>query len=151
MRSKIARVSSASQGVGPFDPRVPFTRAQARGAGLPLRTLLGGNFHKVGRDQYVSREVPVTTRIRAQSALALCPPGSHVSHHTAAELWGAVTPTQSFTHLTLPSVNGRHVRAGIKSHYGGPRTTATFKGLPISTPEQAFLDIASVGVELVDW
>ena len=69
--------------------------------------MLGGDFHKVGWDQYVSREVPVTTRIRAQSALTLCPPGSHVSHHTAAELWGAVAPTQSCTHVTLPSMNGR--------------------------------------------
>jgi len=136
--------------MGPFDPRKPFTRAQARPGGLPLGTLLGGNFYKLGWDQYVSREVPVTTRIRAQSALTLCPPGSHVSHHTAAELWGAVAPTQSCTHVTLPSVNGRLVRAGIKSHYGGPRTTTTFKGLPISTPEQAFLDLASLGVELVD-
>lgn len=143
-------MSSAGQGVDPFDPRRPFTRAQARRAGIPLRTLLGSTFHKVVWDQYVSREVPVTTKIRAQSALRLSPPGSHVSHHTAAELWGAVAPAQSCTHVTLPSVNGRLVRAGIKSHYGGPRAATTLKGLPISTPEQTFLDLASVGVELVD-
>ncbi len=148
--SKITPVSSAGQGVDPFDPRRPFTRAQARRAGIPLRTLLGSTFHKVVWDQYVSREVPVTTKVRAQSALRLSPPGSHVSHHTAAELWGAVAPAQSCTHVTLPSVNGRLVRAGIKSHYGGPRAATTLKGLPISTPEQTFLDLASVGVELVD-
>src|SRR5215207_5241363 len=54
-------------------------------------------------------------------------------------------------HPRHPALHERPlVRAGIKSHYGGPRMMTTFKGLPISTPEQAFLDLASVGAELVD-
>ena len=143
-------MSSAVEGAEPFNPRKPFTRDDARHAGLPLRVLLASEFHKIGWDQYISSAVPVTMQIRATSALRLCPPGSHVSHHSAAELWGAVPPPHSCVHVTLPSANGRLVRAGIKSHYGGGTSTTTLKGLRISTPEQAFLDLASFGVELVD-
>ena len=135
-----------------FDPRKPFSRAEARAAGITLDVLLGPRFHKICWDSYVSRQVPITPQIRSIAALRLAPPGSHISHQTAAELWGAVVPGGPTTHLTTPSANGRLVRRGIKSHYYEtyrPSTTH-LKGLPVSTPEQTFLDLASSGMALVD-
>ena len=55
------------------------------------------------------------------------------------------------THITLPSACGRQVRRGVRSHYRSQRGGTTLRrGLPISTPEQTFLDLAGIGVGLVD-
>ena len=134
-----------------FDPRRPFSRATARAAGISPQMLLSRMFHKIGWDMYVAAEIPITTQLRAAAVIDLVPAGSHISHHTAAELWGAVVPAEPAVHVTLPSANRRPVRRGVQAHYGGgnPRTTIR-KGLPISTPEQAFLELAAVGLGLVD-
>ncbi len=134
-----------------FDVRKPFSRAQARAAGLQMARLLTREFHKIGHDQYVAASVPITSAIKAQAALNISTAGSHISHHTAADLWGAVVPATCHTHVSLPSDRGRSVRRGIRSHVAaaGSQVT-TFRGLRISTPEQAFLDLAAAGVDLVD-
>lgn len=134
-----------------FDPRRPFSRAEARAAGLTPEKLLTKRFHKLFWDSYVLREVKITPLLRAQAVLKLVPAGSHISHHTAAELWGAVVPDDGNTHVCLPSDHRRQVRKGVKSHCGnGPTRTTLRKGLPVSTPEQAFLDLAATGLTLVD-
>jgi hypothetical protein len=134
-----------------FDPRQPFSRAEARAAGLTAEMLLSRRFHKICWDTYVAREVPITPLLRAKAVIRLVPSGSYVSHHTAAELWGAVPPADGATHVTLPSACGRLVRQGVRSHYHRHPVQITLrKGVPISTPEQTFLDLAAVGVGLVD-
>jgi len=51
-----------------LDVRRPFSRAQARAAGIKLREVLGPQFHKILYDSYVSASVPVTTRLRAAAS-----------------------------------------------------------------------------------
>ena len=75
-----------------FDPKQPFSRAEARAAGIGLKTLLSGRFHKIFYDCYISSAVPVTTKLRAKAALGISPRGSFVSHTTAARIWGAIVP-----------------------------------------------------------
>lgn len=136
---------------GAFDPREPFSRAEARAAGLTAEMLLSKRFHKIFWDAYVSCDVPITPLLRARAVIRLVPAGSYISHHTAAELWGAAPPPSGGTHITLPSACGRQVRRGVRSHYRSQRGRTTLrKGLPISTPEQTFLDLAGIGVGLVD-
>jgi Protein of unknown function (DUF559) len=133
-----------------LDVRHPFNRAQARAAGIRLREILGPQFHKILYDSYVSSSVPITTRLRAEAALAISAPGSYVSHHTAAELWGGVVPASSDVHVTVPGEAPRSRRQGIKAHSTtGPMTTSTVDGLRISSPTQAFLELAS-SLDLVD-
>lgn len=135
-----------------FDPRLPFSRAEALAAGLPIKTLTGKRFQKITWDSYLDRGVKITPQIRSRAAVKLAPSGSHISHHTAAELWNAHVPGGPVTHLTTPSAEGRIVRKGIKSHYYDshlPMTTMR-SGLPVSTPEQVLLDLATVGMPLVD-
>jgi AbiEi antitoxin C-terminal domain len=140
-----------AQAAAAFDPRQPFSRAEARAAGLTAEMLLSSRFHKICWDTYVARDVPITPLLRARAVIRLVPSGSHVSHHTAAELWGADPPSDRATHVTLPSACGRLVRRGVRSHYRKhPAQTTRRKGLPISTPEQTFLDLAAVGAGLVD-
>jgi hypothetical protein len=134
-----------------FDPRRPFSRAEARAAGLTPEMLLTKRFHKLFWDSYVLREVRITPLLRAEAVLKLVPVGSHISHHTAAELWGAIVPDDGNTHVCLPSDHRRQVRKGVRSHCGNrPARTTLRKGLPISTPEQTFLDLAAAGFTLVD-
>lgn len=133
-----------------LDVRRPFNRAQARAAGLRLREILGPQFHKILYDSYVSASVPLTTRLRAEAALDIAAPGSFVSHHTAAELWGGVVPACSDVHITVRGEAPRSRRQGIKAH--STRTsakTSTFQGLTITTPTQTFLDLAC-SLDLVD-
>ncbi len=135
---------------GAFDPREPFSRAEAQAAGLTAEMLLSKRFHKIFWDAYVSRDVPITPLLRARAVIRLVPAGSYISHHTAAELWGAAPPPSGGTHITLSSASGRQVRRGVRSHYRSQRGRTTLrKGLPISTPEQTFLDLAGIGVGLV--
>ena len=134
-----------------FDPRIPFSRAEARAAGLTPEMLMTKRYQKLFWDSYVLREVKITPLLRAEAVLKLVPAGSHISHHTAAELWGAVVPPDGNTHIWTASKHGRQVRKGVKTHYGnGPVRTTMRRGLPVSTPEQTFLDLAAVGVPLVD-
>ena len=89
--------------------------------------------------------------LKAKTVIRLVPSGSFISHHTAAELWGVAVPADGATHVTLPSARRRQVRQGIRCHYRkDPAQTTRRKGLPVSTPEQTFLDLAAVGVGLVD-
>ena len=134
-----------------FDPRQPFSRAEARAAGLTPEMVLSRRFHKIFWDTYVSRGVSVTPLLRAKAVVRLVPSGSFISHHTASELWGAAVRADGATHVTLPPAHRRQVRQGVRSHYRKyPAQTTLRKGLPISTPEQTFLDLAAGGVGLVD-
>jgi hypothetical protein len=133
-----------------LDIRRPFSRVQARAAGIRLRTILGPEFHKILYDSYVSVGVPITTRLRAEAALDISAPGSYVSHHTAAELWGGVVPACSDLHLTVLGEAPRSRRQGIKAHSTrASGKTSTFHGLAITTPSQTFLDLAG-SLDLVD-
>ena len=130
---RIMRMSAIAQIPAAFNPRQPFSRAEARAAGLTAEMLLSGRFHKICWDIYIAREVPITPLLRAAAIIRLVPSGSYISHHSAAELWGAAPPADGATHLTLPSACGRLVRQGVRSHYRkDPAQTTLRRGLPPS-------------------
>lgn len=127
-----------------FDPKQPFSRAEARAAGIGLKTLLSSRFHKIFYDCYISSAVPVTTKLRAKAALGVSPPGSFVSHTTAARIWGAIVPDTSDVHVTVRGKAGRTSRQGVRAHANSDGTAVTrFRNLPVTTPEQTFLDLAT--------
>jgi hypothetical protein len=109
------------------DPREPFSRAEARAAGLTAEMLLSKRFHKIFWDAYVSSDVPITSLLRAKAVIRLVPTGSYISHSTAAELWGAGPPPDGATHITLPSACGRQVRQGVRSHYHSQPAQTTLR------------------------
>jgi very-short-patch-repair endonuclease len=127
-----------------FDPMQPFSRADARAAGIGLKTLLSSGFHKVFYDCYVSSTVPLTTRLRAKAALGVSPAGTFISHATAARIWGGIVPDTPDIHVTVPGTAGRTSRQGVKAHAGVNGAAVTsFRGLPVTTPNQTFLDLAA--------
>jgi hypothetical protein len=130
--------------------RRPFSRAEARAAGIRLREILGPQFHKILYDSYVSSAVPITTRLRAEAALRISVPGSYISHHTAAELWGGVVPACSDIHITVTGEAPRSRRQGIKAHATTRSPmTSTIHNLRVTSPAQTFLDLAG-SLDLVD-
>jgi hypothetical protein len=57
--------------------------------------------------------------------------------------------------MTIPITVSEHGerlrRQGVKSHLGQIDARPTRRtGIPVSTPEQTFLDLAAIGVKLVD-
>ena len=133
-----------------LNTRRPFGRDDARRAGIKLRELLSPRFHKIFYDCCIASTIPITTELRAKAALGISPSGSHVSHLTAAQLWGAAVPNVSDVHVTVPGDAGRTVRRGVKAHAAADGTATTrIRALPITTPEQTFLDLAAAGIDLV--
>jgi len=133
-----------------FDDRVPFTNAEARAVGISLKSLMSGRYRRLFHGLHLSAAVVVTPAVRARAALKISPPGSQASHFTAAELWGSIVPSQPLTHVSCPQPGTRSKRRGIGSHRLSPEaTTSRHRGIPLSSPEQTFIDLAGV-LPLVD-
>ena len=127
------------------------TRAKARALGIPLSDLLGRNYTRLFHDTYVSSGQMINLPLRAGTIMKRLPAATHVSHHTAVRLWGGVAPDSADIHVSMASRETRCRRAGVAAHLATPAAQTTIRdGVPISTPVQAFLDLASVGVSLVD-
>ena len=133
-----------------FNDKHPFTRAEALSAGISAKRLRSDRYQRLFYDLYVSAQVVVTPALRAKAVLKVCPPGSQVSHFTAAELWGAIVPSQPLTHLSCPQPGARSERRGVGCHrLSRHAAVAHFRGIRISSPEQTFIDLACV-LSLVD-
>jgi Protein of unknown function (DUF559) len=130
---------------------VVLTRAKARALGIPLSDLLGPGFIRLFHDTYVSSGQMINLRLRAKTVMKRLPAATHVSHHTAVRLWGGVAPDTADIHVSMASREARCRRVGVAAHLGSRAAQTTIcDGVTISTPVQAFLDLASVGVSLVD-
>jgi hypothetical protein len=54
-----------------LDIRSPFTRADARAAGITVKELISSRYQKVFYNLYVSADVVLTPQVRARAALRL--------------------------------------------------------------------------------
>ena len=85
----------------------------------------------------------------SEGRLGISPPGSFVSHQTAGRIWGGIVPDTPDVHVTVSGKAGRTSRQGVKAHAKLDGTAVTrFRNLPVTTPEQTFLDLAT-GLDLV--
>lgn len=129
----------------------PFTRAGARAAGVGIKSLRSALYQRLFYDLYVASDIAVTPELRARAALRVAGVGAHASHFTAAQIWGIPVPRDSDTHVTVTRREERCVRQGIKSHLRNSGSITTVRsGIPVSTPEQTFLDLAATGMDLID-
>ena len=135
-----------------LDPRVPFSRADARAAGLAEHLLRTPAYQRLFHDTYLCSSVSVTTEMRAAAAISRTGPGAYASHHTAAELWGVPVPIDGLVHVTTAKLEGRNRRRGVLTHQ--PLTArgsvAVRHGVRLSRPTQVFCELAAAGVGLVD-
>jgi hypothetical protein len=133
-----------------LDERRPFSRADARGSGIPVKHLRSARFRKLFYDLYICADIVVTPAVLASAVLTISPLGSHASHFTAAEIWGGVVPAQPLTHVSCRMGGMRSQRQGVASHQSSRGSQVViFQGVRVSGPEQAFVDLATE-IALVD-
>ena len=134
-----------------FVPRPQvLTRAKARATRVPLKELRGPRFTRLFHDTYVPAEL-VTVRLQAATVLERLLAADHISYHTAVRLWGGIAPDSAEIHVSMTTREARCRRSGVVAHLGAPDAQTTVcGGIRLSTPAQAFCDLASAGVGLVD-
>ena len=66
-----------------LDVRNPFTRADARAAGITVKELISSRYQKVFCNLYVSANVRITAQLRPRAALRLASPDAYISDFTA--------------------------------------------------------------------
>lgn len=135
----------------PFDAGQPFTRADARAAGIPLNELVGRQYHRIFHDVYVRAGARRDLPVRARTACGLNGQDTYASHATSIELWGGVVPEPGPVHVSVPDGKPRCERQGIAAHRGvAEPDVRTRSGVRVSAPTQALLEMARDGVDLVD-
>jgi hypothetical protein len=122
-----------------------YTSTQARASGL-TRAQLRDDGVRVTRGAYVSAAVPLTLRAACQAAVAVLPPGSVFSHHTAAALLGAPVPHGRPLHVTVPPGMHRPRRNRLRAHVRAlDAGDITQQGsLLVTTAARTWLDLAGV-------
>lgn len=127
----------------PLDPRTPFSRADARSAGISVRELLGPRFQRLFHDNYVAADVKITVALRARAALLLCAEGSYASHQTAARLFDGIVPQDPDVHVSVPDDGYRPRRTGVKAHVANTDAeVVVHRGIRTSSARQCVLDVA---------
>lgn len=131
-----------------LDVRQPFTRAQARAAGLTWRYLDGPRCQKLFPGVYVDAEVELTPGVLARGALLYVPEAVAVCHLTAAAVQELPAPQSDVIHLLLPPDAPRVRRTGICIHRGSRRLSSR-GGINLTIALETFIDVAA-DVPLVD-
>lgn len=123
-----------------------FRGAAAVRAGLLTRRQLDGSaWHRLFRDVYVHRDVPVTHALRARAA-RLVVPGAVVSGCSAAVLWGVdLAGAEDDVELTVAPDRHPVRMAGLRVRRAAldPGDVCTRHGVPTTTPTVTALRVAT--------
>jgi very-short-patch-repair endonuclease len=135
----------------PFIPTVPFTRRQARAAGITDHELRGPRYRCLLHGVYISSAVPDTPQVRAAAALLVHPPGAVATHFTAARIRRAPVPVHPWEHVTVGQPSDRRQRRGLRCHVAtlAAADVRVVAGLRVSAPERMFVELAEY-LSLVD-
>lgn len=124
-----------------IDPRLPFTYRQGRAAGLSRDRIIT-TCVRLLHGVYLHPDTPVDGYVAARAILLVAQPGSFLSHHSAARLWGATAPSVPVGHVSIPAGRGRSQRRDVVVHVSR-RQPITFRGQPVTTPVDTFMDLAA--------
>lgn len=127
-----------------LDTRTPFTRAAGLKAGLTDRQLRSSRFTRLLDGVYLSSDVALSPAVMVQALHLIAPPGSFVSHASAARWLGCPLPPLPEEHITVPTRGRRFRRSGVRCHVA--RGGETFHKAPVghvATTAQCFVDLAS--------
>lgn len=125
--------------------RAPFRACDAYPLGVTRRQLQGRVARRLYKDVYADWSIPDGPQLRAAAALLALPPGSVLSHRTAAELRGLPVPRASkeVVHAYVPAAARPEVE-GIRPHWcKRPVPAEQVRGLPLTTPARIWCDLAS--------
>ncbi len=119
MRTQLAKPDAVIAGIAARQHGV-LTFAQLVGAGLSrgaiARRAAAGRLHRVHRGVYAVGHVGLSNEGRWMAAVLVCGLGAVLSHRSAAELWTLLGPAGGLIDVTVPTVNGRGRRSGLRIH-----------------------------------
>lgn len=126
----------------PFDPRRPFTRADALVAGLSDSALRGRGFVTLLRGVYVSAEVRIGVRERAAAALLAIGESACVTGLTAAHVLDLPAPAPpEAVEVAVPTAAERRRRTGVHVRVA-PGPTVRHRGVRLRHPAALFVELA---------
>lgn len=130
------------------------SRAQALALGLTRNTIAWrlerGLWQRMLPGVYATFSGEPGRRCRLWAVTLQAGPGSALSHHTAAELWGLTSEPSAAVHITVPRGSPVARLPGVVLHYSGRVLAARH---PVLTPsrtriEETVLDLAQAAVTL---
>lgn len=128
----------------------PARRSDVRAAGLGVRELRHPDVVRLSRDTYLPRAQHGELNSRLAAVLLTAPPGSVVSHLSAADLWGLAIPFRDRgddrVHVTIPDgssaesrVDRRLFRLPLER-----RDVVRRASLPVTAPARTWRDLAGI-------
>lgn len=133
-----------------LDTSQPFTRAQARRAGISDGRLRGPRFRRLFDGVYVDRQVPDSPALALRALMLIGPPGAAASHASAGRWHGCPLPALPGEHLTVLSRRHRFRRTGVSCHTATlPMRCNETADRRVSSPAQCFVELATQ-LSLVD-
>jgi len=138
--SAVARLAERQHGVVSYRQ---LKEAGMTGNGIAQRARRG-QLHRLHRGVYAVGHRPVSRRGFWMAAVFACGQRAVLSHRSAAELWGLLSPQGGQIDVSTPVRNGRAKRRGIRLHRC-PSLVAgatTFRlGIPVTTPARTIADL----------
>jgi very-short-patch-repair endonuclease len=134
-----------------LDTTRPFTRSQARLAGITDAQLRGRRFRRLFRGVHIDAHVDVTPALWMHAALVAGPSDAVISHLTALWLYGL--ELRRLLPLHVSTRTRTHTRqAGIQAHQrSAPISARSVGGVAVTSPLRTLVDIATkvTTIELV--
>lgn len=134
-----------------LDITEPFTRAQARDAGISDRQLRGHDFQQLLGGIYLSSRITDLSRRRAKAALMVHPSDAVATHFSCARVLGAPVPDHPLEHVTVSRAEDRRQRHGIRCHVMAlaAADVTIVDGVRVSDPHRLFVEMTPL-LSLVD-
>src|SRR5918992_953572 len=120
------------------------SRDELRRCGLTDRAVAvrvgNGRLHPLHRGVYAVGHPNVTQEGRFLAAVKACGPGAHLSHFSAAALYGFFPWDDRFPEVTT---TGTRSHRGIRTHRTTTPDAIRHKNIPITTPARTLVDLAA--------
>jgi very-short-patch-repair endonuclease len=114
------------------------------GRGAVEHRLRVGSLHAVRRGVFAVGHRALGAKAHLLAAVLAAPPGTVLSHRSAAALWGFRRSAATTVELTVPA--RRRGPRGLRVHHAPlpPEHVTTHDAIPVTTPERTLLDLAAV-------
>lgn len=137
----VANLATAQHGV----VAVGQLRSLGLGRQRTQHRVTAGRLHPMHRGVYAVGHRALTEQGRWMAAVLACGPGAHLSHLSAAALWGVRPTSQTAVDVTVPCP--RRGRAGIVLRQAGrphAEDVTRRQGIPVASIPRMLLDLAAL-------
>jgi very-short-patch-repair endonuclease len=105
------------------------------------RRAASGRLNRVHRGVYAIGHLALSHRGRWLAAVLACEEGAVLSHGSAAALWGLLRPIDGPIDVSIPSLNGRRTRYGIRIHRCSALPSTVRHRIPVTTVQRTIDDL----------